>query len=382
VDQHHALVAGPRAVSAIGRNHRLSAWLLAIPLVFGACVRSAAPGTSDADAVLQPAATARLARGTTMRFAVDIAIEETGTSRQHEHLLVDDVVTVTRADGDRIETEEHLERAFGEIDSPIGWTNLEGVRVKSQFDRHGHLLTRLLIDDTGARDRDHDYLENTPLMMPLFRPSYAPPTPMRVGGVWTRERINARDVRLERWELTTYRLTQLGPCQLAPRCATISTVGHAEITPDDRKYGGTARTRGEHVIDARDLQLLRSSSERIETWRSGRRETTRVTVERRTEPSKRPPRMSPGVATLRVIAIPWAQVAIDGQSEDDSATTPVHTKLPTGRHVIRVYNEYAQRDETIEVQLEDARAVTIFRNWCKDTPAATTPGCSHFKRSD
>lgn len=353
--------------------------LLALLLTFSACIRRGAPRSDDADAVLQPASAMPLARGMTMRFAVDVVVKETGMSQEVEHILIDAVVTVTRADGDRIETEEHLERAFGESNHPSGWKNYEGVRVKSQFDRHGHLLTRSLVDETGTRERDSDDDLHETLIMPLFRPSYAPPTPMRVGGAWTLERVSARRVR---WGQTAYQLTQIGRCQSAPRCATISMQGRTEIEPDNSKYGGVVHTRGEHVIDARDLQLLRSSSERIETWRSGWRKTTKITMERRTEPSKRPPRMSPGVGTLRVLAIPWAQVVIDGQSDENAPETPVATKLPTGRHRVRIFNEYAERDETIEVVLEDARAVTIYRNWCKDTPLATVDTCRHFKDRD
>jgi hypothetical protein len=357
----------------------LACGLIVGPLAIGGCFRGGVPRGEDADAVLQPASAAPFVPGTSTRFVIDVDVRETGGYKTREHLVIDAVVTVGRVDKDHVEVEERVERAFGESDPGATWRNFEGMSVTSRFDRHGHLQARSMIDDTGTRRRTGDLDEmELPLAMPLLRSSYAPPVPMRVGGVWAIERAAGRQGWDARWTQTTYQLTGLGPCSIGARCATISMSGHAEIRPDDPRNGAVVRLRAEHTIDARDLRLLRSRSERIELKRDGRRRTTTVTVERRTGAAKRPPGMSTGVATLKVIAAPWAQVEIDGKEPFESATTPILLTLPTGRHAIRLFNEYAQRDEIIEVVLEDARAVTIYRNWCKDTPQTGTNACKSF----
>jgi hypothetical protein len=357
---------------------RRSRYLLAALLASGACFRGAAPRGDDADAVLQPASSAQLAPDMTVRYAIDIVSKAIGEEPSYERILADDLVKVTRID-DRIMTEEHIERAFGESDSSRGWSNLEHTSVESHFDRHGHLLIDGIADDKGRRIREHDTLEDTPFQRPLFRFSYAPPVPVRVGDVWTRERVSALGVLDVQWAQTTYQLIQLGRCQEARRCATIAMSSRIELEPEPgvREGAAVVQTRGEYVVDARSLHLLRARSEQAISLSDGTRRTLTVSVERRTQPSQRPPQMSPGVATLQVVAIPRARVAIDGQVD---VTAPVSIKLPTGRHVVRVSSAQAQQDETIEVVLEDARAVTIYRNWCNGTPIAMIEACRGFER--
>ncbi len=85
------------------------------------------------------------------------------------------------------------------------------------------------------------------------------------------------------------------------------------------------------------------------------RRTTGSSVRRASPPAKEP------AGELAVMVTPWAAVWLNGKSL--SGGTPSRTKLPAGRHRIRIANDDLGRRETLTVTIKSNETTTIERTW-------------------
>jgi eukaryotic-like serine/threonine-protein kinase len=73
-----------------------------------------------------------------------------------------------------------------------------------------------------------------------------------------------------------------------------------------------------------------------------------------------PPLVKRETGELEILVQPWAAVSVDGRSVGQ---TPVHARLPAGRHRVRIENDVAGKDETITVTVDHDRKTTVRRSW-------------------